>query len=185
MIKVEKESLENLEKIVNIQFNIPQFMGDLYRSVGDQKPGYCHQCAKCTSGCPATLFVEFQPHEIVSMARLGLLDQLANLKIIWNCTTCMRCKEVCPQDVSPVDVIRGIRRTAVKMGQVLDAHKAAANLLLTTGHLVPINEKFIALREKFGLAPLPPTTHMFPNALKEVKEIMSATGFDKLIGGAK
>ena len=181
---MEKDK-EDLEKFIDMQVANPQFMRDMLRIVGDQKPGYCYQCAKCTSGCPANLFLDFQPHKIVTMTRLGLRDQLMSLGSIWNCTTCMRCKDVCPQDVAPVDVIRGIRRIAVKSSLTLEGHKRIAKFLLSTGHLVPIDEKFSALRKKFGLSPIPPTTHKFPDALKEVREIIRITGFDKIVEGSK
>lgn len=189
---------ENLEKnkeqppgskivnLFNMQVAIPQFMNELRRMVGNQAPGYCYECMKCTSGCPAAkLQPEFRPHQIIGATRLGFRDQLLDLKAIWNCTTCNYCVEICPQDVSPTDVIRSIRRIAVGSGKILEDHKRVSNLLLDTGHLVPINEKYTALRKELGLSPLPPTVHTYPKALEEVKKIIGITGFKKLISDSK
>lgn len=170
--------------LLSMEIPDPQFMSELSRSVGDVKPDYCYQCMKCTSGCDVIKFEpEYMPHQFVSLARLGFRDKLTNSKVIWNCTTCSYCKEVCPQGVSPVEMIKAVRRIAVKSGQFLEDHRKISKFLLESGHLVPVNEKFMGLRKELNLSPLPPTTHMYPKALMEVKEILKLTGFTKLIAG--
>lgn len=172
--------------LFNMQVAVPQFMEELRRMVGDQAPGYCYECMKCTSGCPAArLQPEFRPHQIIGATRLGFRDQLLDLKAIWNCTTCNHCVETCPQDVAPTDVIRSLRRIAVRSGKILEDHKKVSKLLLDAGHSVPIDEKYKALREELGLPSLPPTVHTHPKALEEVKKIISLTGFKKLISDSE
>lgn len=172
--------------VFSMEVATPEFASELSRAIGDQKPNYCFQCIKCTSGCTAAwLQPEYRPHQIVNMARLGFRDQLLSSKMIWNCTTCSYCREICPQAVSPVDVVRAVRRIAVRLGQILDEHRKICEFLLETGHLAPINEKYVALRKELGLQPTPPTTHTNQDALREVKEILHTTGFIKLAGGSK
>jgi heterodisulfide reductase subunit C len=65
---------------------------------------------------------------------------------------------------------------------MLDRHKLVAGLLLKSGHAVPIDETNKKLRASLGLTEVPHTTHMFPNALSEVQEIVKKTNFDKLVG---
>jgi len=67
---------------------------------------------------------------------------------------------------------------------MLDRHKLVAELLLKSGHAVPIDETTKKLRANLGLAEVPPTTHMFRDALAEVQEIVKKTNFDKLVGYA-
>ena len=56
-------------------------------------------------------------------------------------------------------------------------------MFYNTGHGVPINEeKWNKLREHYNLDSVPPTTHKFPNAEKEVQSLLRSTGFDKLTG---
>jgi len=85
--------------------------------VGDQEPGYCYQCIKCTSGCPISQELDgFNPHVFVAMAKMGFIDELINDKTIWACVWCMKCKERCPMDVSPMEVIRSLTQIAFEKG---------------------------------------------------------------------
>jgi heterodisulfide reductase subunit C len=71
---------------------------------------------------------------------------------------------------------------AVKTGHMLDRHKLVAGFVLKSGHAVPINDPNRKLRTDLGLTEVPPTTHMYKEALAEVQEIVKKTGFDKLVG---
>jgi heterodisulfide reductase subunit C len=71
---------------------------------------------------------------------------------------------------------------AVKAGYMLDRHKLVSSFVLKSGHAVPINDSNRKLRADLGLSEVPPTTHMFKEALSEVQEIVKKTGFDKLVG---
>lgn len=180
------EAATKLLDVFSMEVAVSKFADELTRALGDQKPRDCFQCIKCTSGCDVARFEpEYRPHQIVNTARLGFRDQLLNSKVIWSCTTCSYCREICPQAVSPVDLVKALRRVAVKSGQVLEEHRRVCGYLLKTGHLVPIDEKYAALRKELDLKPLPPTTHEYPEALNEVKKILSATGFNRLVGGSE
>ena len=71
---------------------------------------------------------------------------------------------------------------AVQAGHMLDRHKQTASFVLWHGHAIPIDEANRKLRTSLGLSEVPPTTHMFKEALIEVQELAKKTGFDKLIG---
>ena len=79
-------------------------------------PSLCYECGKCTSGCPAFLLKELMPHRIMGLVNLGFIDELVNSDVIWACTICLRCKDRCPQDVSPVDAIWALRNLATARG---------------------------------------------------------------------
>jgi len=110
--------------------------------VGDQRPGYCYQCAKCTSGCPvAKLQPEYRPHQIVSMVQLGLVKELfAVSDLVWSCALCLKCKEVCPQDVAPVDLLLALRNIGVEMGVPVPQrfHKVMIGSIARCGYYQPI-----------------------------------------------
>ncbi len=85
--------------------------------IGDQKPEYCYQCAKCTSGCTAAKVVpEYKPHEIVAAVKMGMIEEIMKSGILWACSECWKCSEYCPQDVAPVEVVLALKNIAVKMG---------------------------------------------------------------------
>lgn len=95
----------------------PKALEEIRQMVGDHEPGYCYQCIKCTSGCPISRQLDgFNPHVFVAMTRMGFIDELINDKTIWACVTCLTCKERCPQDVSPVEVIRALTQLTFEKG---------------------------------------------------------------------
>ena len=72
---------------------------------------------------------------------------------------------------------------AVNEGYMLPEHKSASKKLLETGHAVPLNPANQEMRNELGIPEIPPTVHSDEKALKDVKKIMKATGFKKLIEG--
>jgi len=149
---------------------------------GGEKINLCIQCGTCTASCPSGRRTAFRTRQLIRRALLGFRDSVLSDKDLWLCTTCYTCLERCPRGVDPTDVILAIRTMAVEAGHMLDRHKMVASLALTHGHAVPIDDGNRKLRVSLGLSEVPPTTHMFKEALAEVQEIAKKTGFDKLVG---
>ena len=80
--------------------------------LGDHHPEYCHQCGKCSSGCPVANFFDFRPRRIVAMVQLGFIEELLESENIWNCAQCLKCKERCPREVAPYDIIQALQNLA-------------------------------------------------------------------------
>ncbi len=87
-------------------------ISSLQQVPGDQHPEYCHQCGKCSSGCPAANFFDFRPRRIIAMVQLGFIEELLESEDIWKCAQCLACKERCPRDVAPYDVIQALQNMA-------------------------------------------------------------------------
>ena len=123
----EKESKARINKILTtLQQNIPEF---------------CFQCGKCTSGCEAMKILELEPHKIMSLTKLGFIDELLNSDIIWTCITCYKCKERCPQNVAPVEVLYTIKNLAIAAGkQVPGEYSNILQSVLVTGLIQSIKE---------------------------------------------
>jgi heterodisulfide reductase subunit C len=165
---------KGLKDLFSMQEGDPGFLEELRKEVGDQEPDVCFQCMRCTSGCDAfRLQPSYKPHQLVGFARLGLKERMVGSEVIWSCTTCNYCREV------------SARRVAVREGRTVEGHRKIAGYLIQTGHLVPVNEAVREQRERLGLPGNPPTTHSFPKALEEVRELVDRTGFRKLLGGEK
>jgi heterodisulfide reductase subunit C len=82
-----------------------------------------------------------------------------------------------------------LRNIAVEEGYILDSHfELANNIFYETGHGVPANaenqKQWRDLRESYGLPPLPPTVHSYPEALKECQTLMKEVGFKDLLDNA-
>lgn len=89
----------------------------LQRAVGEMATEVCDQCGKCPSACPVAWHMEeFNPRRLIAKVSLGRIDELLKSDTIWTCTSCMKCKERCPENISPYDVILVLRNLAVKGG---------------------------------------------------------------------
>lgn len=142
----------------------------------------CFQCGTCGGTCPSGRRTPYKVRQLVRKCLLGLKDEVITDDALWMCTTCYTCQERCPRSVIIVGIVKKARNIAAHAGYMAKAHKMTGLFVITTGHGVPINPVTKELRERVGLGPLPPTTHMFPEALEEVQKICKITGFDELIG---
>ncbi len=79
----------------------------------------CIQCGKCTGGCPVTVRTNLNPRRFVYDAyNEDLLDELAHLVEVWDCTGCHTCAVRCPKGLKPVEVLFGLRNLLVESGKV-------------------------------------------------------------------
>ena len=76
----------------------------------------CHQCGKCSSGCPAARYLDLRPRKVVAMTQRDLISEILESNVVWMCTQCLQCVERCPSDVTPYDIIISLQNQAVKEG---------------------------------------------------------------------
>lgn len=89
----------------------------LQRATGDLTAELCEECGKCTVLCPISyVFKGFTPTNIVTNVRLGKVKDLLKSEIIWTCTSCLACKEACPYEYSPYEVIKILRNLSARIG---------------------------------------------------------------------
>ena len=89
----------------------------LSRAVGAMNAEVCDQCGKCSSACPVSREIEgFNPRQMIGKVALGKIDELLRGEAIWTCTACLKCRERCPKDISPYDVILILRNLAYRAG---------------------------------------------------------------------
>ncbi|MFW9850788.1 MAG: CoB--CoM heterodisulfide reductase subunit C [Candidatus Thorarchaeota archaeon] len=162
----------------------PEFVDALVEA-GADRIRTCIQCGTCSSVCPSGRRTAFRTRELMRKAVLGLKEEVLSSPDLWLCSTCYTCLERCPRQIETTDAIIFMRNMAVEEGYMLPQHKKTSQLLLETGHAVPIDAKNKAKRKKLGLDELPPTVHSDEKALDDVKKIMKKTGFKKLIEGEK
>ncbi len=148
----------------------------------------CFQCGTCTGSCPSGRRTAIRTREVLRKVVLGL-DEVISSGDIWLCSTCYTCYERCPRSVPVTDVIIKLRNIASQRGFMKPAHVKVTHILSETGHGVPLGttsadpgNKWSKMRASYGLSPIPPTTHSFPNSLEQCRIIMHTTKFDKMIG---
>lgn len=86
------------------------------KGLAEKNFDYCFICGKCTGGCTSISYFRLEPHKVVNMTKLGLVNELLTSDVLWVCTQCHKCTERCPQKVSPYDLIMLLRREAFKSG---------------------------------------------------------------------
>jgi heterodisulfide reductase subunit C len=75
----------------------------------------CYQCMTCTTSCPIVAMTEspgslgMAPHQIMHSLSLGLIDRVMDSRMIWDCLTCYKCQENCPQGVQITDIFYEIK----------------------------------------------------------------------------
>ncbi|MBC8175067.1 MAG: 4Fe-4S dicluster domain-containing protein [Candidatus Marinimicrobia bacterium] len=76
----------------------------------------CYQCLKCSSGCPVTFAMDYLPHQIIHMIRMGLKDEVLKSSSIWLCTSCETCTTRCPNNIDIAKIMDAMRMTSIKSG---------------------------------------------------------------------
>jgi heterodisulfide reductase subunit C/nitrate reductase gamma subunit len=91
----------------------------------------CVQCTTCTSVCPVVAVSEdpqrdlgLTPQQIMNLMRLQLKEQAMDSRMLWDCVTCYKCQEHCPQDVKVADVLYELRNEAWHRGARSDQRAA-------------------------------------------------------------
>jgi heterodisulfide reductase subunit C len=75
--------------------------------------GLCYQCLSCTSGCPAVLEMDFLPHQLVRMVKVGMKDTVLKSRTIWVCTDCKACSTRCPNGIDIPALMDTLREMAI------------------------------------------------------------------------
>ena len=89
----------------------------LQRAVSEMAVEVCEQCGKCHASCPVSRHIEsFNPRQLIAKVSLGRVEELLKSDVIWTCTSCLKCKERCPENISPYDVILILRNLAIRGG---------------------------------------------------------------------
>ncbi|NWH03755.1 4Fe-4S dicluster domain-containing protein [Desulfobacter latus] len=75
----------------------------------------CYTCLTCTSTCPVvgvtgeTQAFGSAPHQVIHALILGQTDLAKDASIVWDCLTCYKCQENCPQGVRITDIFYQLR----------------------------------------------------------------------------
>lgn len=139
----------------------------------------CMHCGICTGSCPSGRHMSLNIRRLLRKVRTD--RSVLSDDTLWMCTTCYNCQERCPRGIDIVDTILEVREIAVHEGLMLPEHRNVGELLIEHGHAVPIDAENKTKRKALGLNELPPTVHSDPDALAEVKKLLSYCKFDELV----
>jgi len=81
----------------------------------------CVQCTTCTNVCPVVAASEnpgqdlgMTPQQVMNLMRLELKEMALGCRMVWDCVTCYKCQEHCPQGVPVADVLYELRNEACR-----------------------------------------------------------------------
>jgi len=172
--------------MVKIDLNLKCVVFDMM--VGGHDISYCYQCGRCNDDCPvsARWGSRYNPKDIVLFSALGYKEALfAAVKrdsfVLWGCTACETCDEVCPSGIHITDIICLLKNAAVAAGAAPAYYYDSSKAIMDAGMAIPVQAAIEKRRETLGIGASPKIP------VDEVKTIMQATGADKLIeiGGTK
>jgi heterodisulfide reductase subunit C len=132
----------------------PEFRESLSKVEGAGDLAYCYQCSACVSECPAAEYCEgFNPREIVLASLLGVADHLTEEgSVIWQCTTCYKCYERCPQGTHPIEVVTALKNIAFEKGNAPEEVTALRETVKENGTIIVRSEAIEKRRDELGLA---------------------------------
>lgn len=99
----------------------------------------CVECGRCQDRCPAFATGKaLDPKQLVLDIRNGLLGNKSDADIVgngvssevlWQCTTCGACEDICPVGVEHLPMIIGMRRGQVAAGDISEKAATVLNAL--------------------------------------------------------
>ena len=118
--KVAGQFAELMKPDVAIPLNT-QSPKDRQPILKDRTFSHCFSCQSCTTVCPVVgnydqpeQVLGLLPHQIMACLGLGLTQMAAGAKMIWDCLTCYKCQENCPQEVEVCDLLFDLKNVAAK-----------------------------------------------------------------------
>ena len=133
----------------------PAFKEEVARTPGGEGVRACFGCKACTAVCPIEpVDKRYDPRKIIRMIMLGMKKEVLESDLIWLCSSCYGCHEVCPQNVRFTEVMFALKNLAVAEACMPPGLTAQKSLLRAHGRLYEITEFENEKREKLGLPPI-------------------------------
>jgi heterodisulfide reductase subunit C2 len=130
----------------------PEFKNLIAALPGGEGIRSCFACKACSAVCPITPIKEgYDPRKIIRMALLGMKREVIENPLIWMCSSCYGCHEVCPQNVRFTDVMFAIKNLAAQEACLPPGLTAQKSLLTGHGRLYEVTDFENEKRGKMGL----------------------------------
>ena len=144
---------------------------------GGENIKHCFACGTCSVSCPVFEVNErYDPRKIIRMVILGMKDEILEDDLIWLCSGCYSCYELCPRGVKITDLMGALRNIAVREGHVPFSTKASVDLLEKFGRLLEVSEFENNERVKKGMPELELT-------IPEIKILLKKSGIRDVVKG--
>lgn len=115
----------------------------------------CLQCGTCTSECPVSIVTEgnYNPRRNILATLFGYRDLLLNGEdlVIWGCTDCHTCEEVCPQGIELTDLFASLKNQSIALGKGPDYIIEQAKTIFDNAKAIPSQPAIERRRQELGL----------------------------------
>jgi heterodisulfide reductase subunit C len=93
--------------------NFPQ---EIMSRPGGEKLYGCIQCGTCSATCPASIYMDHTPRQLMALTRAGFKKEALSSLTIWLCTSCYSCTVQCPKEIKITDIMYALKRQAIREG---------------------------------------------------------------------
>ncbi len=94
----------------------------------------CIQCGVCTGGCPVSMKSGLNIRQLMREIKLNGKVEIPPEDVLWSCTTCSACEARCPKELSPYEVLLGMRGITVEEGKVSSTVRDALESVFKHGN---------------------------------------------------
>jgi heterodisulfide reductase subunit C2 len=137
----------------------------------------CYGCGACSAHCPILPKANgYDPRRLIRLILLGQREEVLSQPLIWYCSTCYNCHEVCPQEVSFTEIGMTLKNLAVREGRYPAGLPAQVGLLSDHGRLYEIGEFENEKRAKLDLPPLGEEPDDYRALLSGLAEALDSAG---------
>ena len=152
--------------------------------IGSDLIKYCYQCSRCADNCPVTRVSfdfygtsGYNPRSNILNALLGYKDAIfdADPLVIWGCTVCDTCDEVCPQNIELTEIFTFLKNESVKKGNAPEYLIGQAKAIFESAKAIPSQPAIERRREQLGLPSI-----VAPN-VDEVQTLFKNLGSEKYL----
>ncbi len=167
------------DKVISEDQLDPDFTDQILK-YGGKDVMTCLQCGNCTGVCPISLKIDYKTRNIIKCCQFGLKKYTLGTR--WVCATCYRCYEHCPADLNPAEVMIALRHIAVREGIIPPFIKTVAANLVKYGQSTKPDVENDKIRQELGLKPPPARNQEYNSVIREIRVLIHASKYDKLIG---
>jgi heterodisulfide reductase subunit C len=170
-----KKKSSSKEKPIIMDELDPSFKFKVAQEHGGENIKRCFACGTCTVTCPVfSVNDEYNPRKIIRMILLGLKNEVLKSKMIWLCSGCYSCYELCPRDVKITRLMAAVRNIAVREGNIPKPMSIIVDLIDKHGRILEVSEFENIVRLKKGIPELKCT-------IPEVKKVLKKTGIHDVV----
>jgi len=115
----------------------------------------CLQCGTCTAECPVSIVTKgnYNPRRNILATLFGYKDLLlkGDELVIWGCTECHTCEEVCPQGIELTELFSSLKNQSIALGRGPEYIVKQAQIIFDNAKAIPSQPAIERRRQELGL----------------------------------